>query len=895
MPNPPQLPPYIYGLHDVGGQDLMLSAGRPGWILDTVDLRSQVGTDYSLLSNNGISVIVRLNYGYGTAGTIPPSPQYDTFAKLCANYAKNSPGARIWVIGNEMNISAERPQLDDGSREIITPEKYARCFVKCRTAIRRVSGHSDDWVIPGAIGPYNNETAYPGNPNGDWVHYFVDLLSLLGSQMDGITLHCYTHGFDPAQISDDRMMDPPFNRRHFNFRAYRDFLNAIPDRFRGLPVLITETNPYAGWRDANIGWIQSAYQEISDWNSSSNQPVQALCLFRWQTLEDHPEWGLQDKHGLIDDFEGALAAGYRVRPYGVVRKTTNPPAAQPTAPTRPATIPITTPTGAAGTPPAAPGRTPNQPIPTPPDFRVRWVQAPAIAKNTMKPNAVLTGSVIVKNVGAKPWSASGPNPVRLGYHWFDPNGNATPVAPYKGNWRLANDVPPGGTARFDNVELRAPQWQGKYTLKWDMVQEGVAWFGTRSSPTLDASVQVGNAGVGSAASPAQVGSVMPTFEGWAALFTFHDTPISLIAGQTVPVNLGVRNVGTNRWLKDANPPVHIGYKWFDQTGAQQLDVQDLRTALPSDIAPGEDKTFGSSLAAPKVPGKYHLRWDLVVEGVTWFADTNSPPLVVPVSVTKQPSVTTLWRAEANLNCAEVAFTLDGDSRTFWDSQTTQAPGQWFRLNMSSPKMIDGVQFLSPGKGFPAGYTLRVSENGRDWAMVGQVQSNNVSDVTAVFAPSSVQYVQMDITSAPNRPSSWMISEILLHLAESWTASASVNSGQADRAIDNHPETSWTSGTPQTPGMWFQVDLGRVESVSGISLLPPAEEQPAGFRVCAWDEAGSRWQIVFEQAQSQTSVNVTFPKVQTRFLAVQLLQPNAKAWAIAEVRILRTMEAWLRPA
>ena len=151
MANPPQLPQYIYGLHDVGGQELMLASETPGWILDTIDLRSQVGTDYSSLAQAGLSLIVRLNYGYDRAGTIPPSSQYDAFAQLCATYVRNSSGARIWIIGNEMNASTEWPQLEDGTREVITPEKYARCFYKCRSAIKKLPGHANDWVLPGAV------------------------------------------------------------------------------------------------------------------------------------------------------------------------------------------------------------------------------------------------------------------------------------------------------------------------------------------------------------------------------------------------------------------------------------------------------------------------------------------------------------------------------------------------------------------------------------------------------------------------------------------------------------------------------------------------------------------------------------------------------------------------
>jgi hypothetical protein len=32
----------------------------------------------------------------------------------------------------------------------------------------------------------------------NWIKYFTDILELLGTNLDGIALHAYTHGTDPA-------------------------------------------------------------------------------------------------------------------------------------------------------------------------------------------------------------------------------------------------------------------------------------------------------------------------------------------------------------------------------------------------------------------------------------------------------------------------------------------------------------------------------------------------------------------------------------------------------------------------------------------------------------------------------------------------------------------------
>ena len=105
----PQLAKYIFGLHDPDGAGMMTSAGKPGWIVVSA-LASDPGGDFSALANQGIGVIVRLNNGYGSDGTIPDSSRYDTFAQKCAAYVASSRGAKIWVIGNETNLAVRAPR-----------------------------------------------------------------------------------------------------------------------------------------------------------------------------------------------------------------------------------------------------------------------------------------------------------------------------------------------------------------------------------------------------------------------------------------------------------------------------------------------------------------------------------------------------------------------------------------------------------------------------------------------------------------------------------------------------------------------------------------------------------------------------------------------------------------
>ncbi len=311
-----QLPIHIFGMHDAGAESLFSTAKKTGWVVATVQVNPpDSSSDFSALMNAGFGVIVRLNNGYNPNGTLPNSAQYDTFAQQCATFVAGSQGAKIWIIGNETNLADERPGGAGG--QVITPDKYAQCFAKCRAAIKNLAGHAADWIVPAPPAPWNNQTTYLGNANGDWVQYLRDSLTQIAqlkSAPDALALHTYTHGLNPALVTSEDKMNAPFANYHSQFRAYRDFLGVVPTNWRALPVFITETQAADPdwWKNQNVGWIRAAYQEINAWNAvAANQPIQGVCLFRWNIGD--ARWSISDKSALQDDLRAALQNDYRAR------------------------------------------------------------------------------------------------------------------------------------------------------------------------------------------------------------------------------------------------------------------------------------------------------------------------------------------------------------------------------------------------------------------------------------------------------------------------------------------------------------------------------------------------------------------------------------------------------
>ncbi len=359
--------------------------------------------------------------------------------------------------------------------EVITPELYARCYRLCRDAIHRTAGHGDDLVLVGAVAPWNTQTIYPGNPNGDWCQYLHDVLGLLGvNNCDGFTLHAYTHGSEPALITSSLKLAPPFQNRHQHFRAYQDFMTAVPTDMRHLPVFLTEIGQAQPWDDGNNGWVQAAYAEIDAWNRQpGNQQIRGALLYRWPRLD---KWYIDGKQGVEEDFQAALHNDFRWR-------GAEPPEEAPPPVVAVAAEPDTAAEPAAPAPaPAPPARSRRERRPAPErPYLVEWL-------DDKFPSRLLAGQSIVaqisvRNTGTISWPWGGGNPCRLGYRYYR-NRRLLPMPPQKDlRTDIPLDVAPGESVVIE-ARIALPDEPGNYTLELDLVHEGVTWFKDKGSPVL---------------------------------------------------------------------------------------------------------------------------------------------------------------------------------------------------------------------------------------------------------------------------------------------------------------------------------------------------------------------------------------------------------------------------
>jgi hypothetical protein len=357
----------------------------------------------------------------------------------------------------------------------------------------------------------------------------------------------------------------------------------------------------------------------------------------------------------------------------------------------------------------------------------------------------------------------------------------------------------------------------------------------------------------------------------------HDTPSTMSPGQTALVTLHLRNDGNVRWPASGQQPVRLGQRWGANEGA--------RTPLPADVAAGAQVVVQAQAKAPTTAGAFTLRWDLIEEGVGWFSERGAAALDAPVRVQASPPAPRPWLASASHNSADAAKAIDGDLATTWSSNATQEPGMWFLIDLGAVQKVSAVSMVSPDKDFPRGYAIEVSSDGVAWSEVMR-KDPNWKSLDATFAAVSARYVRVVQTRTPRWPIAWSISQTDIATASLWMADASPNPQDAAKAIDGDLQTVWTTGSPQRPGAWFQLDLGEKLYVERLRLNNTSNPQyPRGYVISASLD-GETWQEAARKASNWQPVDVALGPRWARYLRIEQTGSSPwHPWTIAEASVV----------
>lgn len=133
----------------------------------------------------------------------------------------------------------------------------------------------------------------------------------------------------------------------------------------------------------------------------------------------------------------------------------------------------------------------------------------------------------------------------------------------------------------------------------------------------------------------------------AQFITQTPPPATLTAGQTVPVSVTMKNIGTTTWTDDSAGKYRLGLTrqnipvpstdptyavWGASAGRQSIQAGES-------IQPLAEKTFSFQITAPLAPGTYEFQWQMVQEDVEWFGQNTPSMLVTVVTPTPTPTPT----------------------------------------------------------------------------------------------------------------------------------------------------------------------------------------------------------------------------------------------------------------
>jgi SAM-dependent methyltransferase len=117
-------------------------------------------------------------------------------------------------------------------------------------------------------------------------------------------------------------------------------------------------------------------------------------------------------------------------------------------------------------------------------------------------------------------------------------------------------------------------------------------------------------------------------------------PSEVAAGSAFRMTIALENRGNAVWTSVSQFPVHASYHLSRRgVGSDVLQSFDnVRTALPAEIGPGQHATLAVDITAPGEPGEYVAEIDLVHESLSWFASKGMESPRVRFRVSEGPRI-----------------------------------------------------------------------------------------------------------------------------------------------------------------------------------------------------------------------------------------------------------------
>jgi len=161
---------------------------------------------------------------------------------------------------------------------------------------------------------------------------------------------------------------------------------------------------------------------------------------------------------------------------------------------------------------------------------------------------------------------------------------------------------------------------------------------------------------------------------------------------------------------------------------------------------------------------------------------------------------------------------------------------------------------------------------------GHTQPRDVAKLRKKHADRKEPWIQAELEK---------LSPPILGNEKNWKLTSSHGGDSLNDCVDRDTSSRYTTGAPQTPGMWIQVELPRESSISSILLDAGTSTQdyPRGYEVVVSGD-GEKWSKPIAKGKGNGPLtNITVPETQTRFIRItQTGKDNGLFWSIHELKI-----------
>lgn len=285
--------------------------------------------------------------------------------------------------------------------------------------------------------------------------------------------------------------------------------------------------------------------------------------------------------------------------------------------------------------------------------------------------------------------------------------------------------------------------------------------------------------------------------------------------------------------------------------------------------------------------------------------TPLAPLAPAFDQPEPPSYVALdrsgWTVTASLNNADAHLMLDGNTGSYWQTNQAQVAGQNFVVDMQRPQLFGQVSLdatdLSIYGAFPQGYEVDVSNDGTNWTEVHAGTGSGTSPTLATFPEQEARYIRVQLQGGNlNGVNSWAVGEFNVYRPpvgldrSSWQISASsICCGYSyTNTIDGDITTRWSSGSPQSNGNFFAINLGQTQSFSQVVLDSTTSpgDYPHGYQVYTSSDGVNWGNPVASGAGNGVNpvVTISFPTQSAQYLKIVQTGSSGSWWSVDEVYV-----------